>query len=119
MPKTAVQIPVCDICGAEVREGSQFCYNCGGSLMRKAAGEKTEVIPPEAIAPAPASTGKGDAGKEKPTDQRGARRRRPVDRGPVEVFWEPREGVSVSFVIASVFLLLIALILFVIAMWIK
>ena len=114
MPKTAVQTPACDICGADVREGSLFCYNCGGSL-KQAAIEKPEIPPP--AAPVPAAT--NGSGAKKPEDRAAARRRRNVERGPVEVIWEPREGISVPFVIAGIFLLVIALVLFVIAMWLK
>ena len=114
MPKTAVQTPVCDICGAEVRAGSLFCYNCGGSLDQD-VGEK--ISAPAEVALTPAAGNGLDNGKL--DSPRTARRRRKVDRGPVEVVWEPREGISVPFVLASVVLLLIAAVLFVIAMWLK
>jgi hypothetical protein len=115
MPKTAVQTPICDICGADVREGSLFCYNCGGSL-KQVAMEKPERLPEPVPAPSPRPNG---SGKPVAVEQRPPRRKRNIDRGPVQVVWEPREGISVVFVIACVFLLLIALVLFIAAMWLK
>lgn len=32
MAKTIVKKEICDACGAEVRPGSMFCYNCGGAV---------------------------------------------------------------------------------------
>ena len=32
MAETLVENQVCKACGAEVREGTLFCYNCGGKL---------------------------------------------------------------------------------------
>ncbi|HEY8560418.1 MAG TPA: zinc-ribbon domain-containing protein [Pyrinomonadaceae bacterium] len=44
MAKTLVEKKICDSCGAEVRPGSVFCYNCGGAvaadLPEQAAGDK-------------------------------------------------------------------------------
>jgi hypothetical protein len=32
MAKTLVEKKICDACGADVRAGSLFCYNCGGAV---------------------------------------------------------------------------------------
>ena len=32
MSKTLVEKKICDACGADVRPGSGFCYNCGGAV---------------------------------------------------------------------------------------
>lgn len=32
MAETLVETRICDACGADVRPGSMFCYNCGGSV---------------------------------------------------------------------------------------
>jgi hypothetical protein len=32
MAKTLVDKKICDACGADVRPGSLFCYNCGGAV---------------------------------------------------------------------------------------
>lgn len=36
MAKTIVKKEICDACGAEVRPGSLFCYNCGGAVAEEA-----------------------------------------------------------------------------------
>jgi hypothetical protein len=114
MPKTAVQTPICDICGAEVREGSLFCYNCGGSL-KKVAAEPAQT--PEVPVAPPAPT--NGASKPSAPSKREARKRKPIDRGPVEVVWAPREGISLIYVVAGVILLIIAVVLFIVAMLLK
>ena len=35
MAKTLVEKKICDACGADVRPGSLFCYNCGGAVSEK------------------------------------------------------------------------------------
>ncbi len=114
MPKTAVQTPICDLCGAEVREGSLFCYNCGGSLKKVSPAPAHAAEVPVAV-PAPTN------GVSKPAapNTREARKRKPIDRGPVEVVWAPREGISLIYVIAGVILLAIAVTLFIVAMLLK
>jgi len=32
MAETLVETKICDACGADVRPGSLFCYNCGGAV---------------------------------------------------------------------------------------
>jgi hypothetical protein len=114
MPKTAVQTPICDICGADVRAGSLFCYNCGGSLKQTAS--DVVQLPPVQPAVPPSKNG---VRKAAPADTREARQPRKVDRGPVEVVWEPREGLSWIYVTAGVVLLVIAIVLFVTAILLK
>ena len=42
MAKTIVENKVCEACGADVRPGSVFCYNCGGAVS-----DESPVPPPE------------------------------------------------------------------------
>lgn len=114
MPKTSVQTAVCDICGAEVRDGSLFCYNCGGSLAKR---EEAVPIPPPAepiVADrVPVTNGSATKVEEEPAKrkvERSDRRKvRASNREPAEIVWQPREGVSWAFVIASIFFVIIAL----------
>ena len=46
MVKPTAQKVVCESCGAEVREGSAFCYNCGTPV-------ELEPLPPAIIRPDP------------------------------------------------------------------
>lgn len=135
MSETAVQEEICDICGVEVRDGSQFCYNCGGSVSAKpskegasnstrtAAGSviETEVFADPTIDEGQKvvlpgsknglSTLKGSA--------RGERRpRKPVSRNK-EIFWEPKVGVPWAYVIATAIILAIVLFLFLAAEYLR
>ena len=116
MPKTAVQTAVCDICGAEVREGSVFCYNCGGSLIKS---EVPNPIPPPAepiIVAEPVTNG----GVTKQKVERPDRRRvRAANREPAEIVWEPRTGVSWVFVITSIVFVIVALAIVIGAMYVR
>lgn len=124
MPKTAVKIAVCDICGADVREGSVFCYNCGGSLTKAA---EPEPIPPPAetiVARAePTSNGLATKAGEVPAKPKGQasdrRKVRAWNREPVEIVWEPRDDVSWIFVIASILFVIVALALVIAAVYVR
>ena len=114
MSKTAVETPICDICGADVRAGSLFCYNCGGSLKQP----DYDVVPTPLVKPS-TSLRKNGVQKAAPPEKRVARQPRKIDRVAVEVVWEPREGVSLIYVTAGVLLLVIAIVLFVTAIILK
>ena len=124
MPKTAVDTAVCDICGAEIRDGSQFCYNCGGSLSKT---EEADPIPPPAepiiAVTEPVTNGsvtKIEAPPAKPATERSDRRRvRAANREPAEIVWEPRDGVSWTFVIVSVVFVILALAIVIAAVYVR
>ncbi|MEO5860063.1 MAG: zinc ribbon domain-containing protein [Pyrinomonadaceae bacterium] len=113
MPKTAVNTAVCDICGAEVRDGSVFCFNCGGSLTNL---DEPEPIPPPAepivARDEPPSNGAVTKHEQEPpkrkADRSDRRKVRALNREPAEIVWETRDGVSWAFVIASVIFVIIA-----------
>ena len=113
MPNAAVKTPVCDICGVETREGSDFCYNCGGSLKQAAA-----PVPAPA-APAVVAPTNGSAIVDSKEQPRGALRRKKPVRGPVEIVWEPRSGVSIGYIIGSIILIVIAIVLFAVSIFLK
>lgn len=107
MPEAVVETPICDICGAEVREGSQFCYNCGGSVSKpEDIGEIPVAVPkPEA---------KNGSARSTPakTDKTRRRNVRAANRQPVELVWQQRGGVGLPFVIGALVLFSIAAALF-------
>ena len=118
MPGTAVETPICDICGAEVRGGSQFCYNCGGSVGAEAPlAEKAQAYPSDQnghISESP------DYDRDRRRAERADRRRvRASNRKPVELEWEPRTGVSWPFVVGSIVFLLVAALLILAAFYIR
>jgi hypothetical protein len=124
MPKTAVQTAVCDICGADVRDGSVFCYNCGGSLAKA---DEPEPIPPPAkpvVAVAePVTNGAVTKVEDDPAKrrvERSERRRvRASNREPTEIVWEPRTGMSWVFVIVSIVFVIIVLAVVIAAVYVR
>ncbi len=42
MAETIIENQVCNACGADVREGALFCYNCGGNLASEIAVAKND-----------------------------------------------------------------------------
>ena len=121
MSKTAVQEAVCDICGAEVRDGSLFCYNCGGSVS-KADDIEPISAPSEPIVKPDDKPANGNATFDpaKSRSERLEKRRvRAANRQPVEVVWQPRDGVSWPFVIVSAVFVLIAIVLILAAFYLR
>jgi hypothetical protein len=124
MPKTAVETAVCDICGAEVRDGSVFCYNCGGSVVKA---EDTEPIPtpaePIVAVAEPVANGrvtKVETDSKQRQGERSERRKvRVANREPAEIVWQQREGMSWAFVITSVVFVIIALALAIAAVYVR
>lgn len=43
MAETILERPVCESCGADVREGTSFCYNCGKPVSADAVDAAPEV----------------------------------------------------------------------------
>lgn len=111
MPNTAVETAVCDICGAEVRDGSLFCYNCGGSVS-KADELGAILVPSEPIIVRDDKPANGNATYD-PVQRRAERtekrRVRAANRQPVEIVWQPRTGMSWPFVIVSLVFVLIVI----------
>jgi len=86
LPETAVHTARCPKCDAEVRDGSVFCYNCGGRVVGDDGIDQTIGTPPVAGA----SASKPAPGLRSARDIR--RRERISDRKPREVVWEAVNG---------------------------
>lgn len=126
MPKTAVETRVCDICGVGVREGSLFCYNCGGSVSKAHEVAEAEPVPrpaePVVAGEAPInghSRGTNYDPAKRKSERNDRRKVRASNRQPAEIVWEPRTGVSWAFVISAVVFLLIALVAVIAAYYMK
>jgi len=114
MPKTAVETAVCDICGAEVRDGSLFCYNCGGSLVKVsptgAAAQAETQVESEPVKANGHSHAEAVYDPAKQRAEKPSRRKvRAANRQPVEIVWEPRTGISLPFIIVSLVLFLLSI----------
>jgi hypothetical protein len=126
MSQTAVETSICDICGVGVRPGSEYCYNCGGSVGPKPENiEAVDVIVGTGLAEDGEAVSNGHSpdivtGPGLAKSERSSRQRtRASNRMPVEVVWEPRTGVSLAFIIGSSLFVLIALALFIAANYLR
>jgi hypothetical protein len=84
LSETVVKPVRCPKCDAEIRDGSAFCYNCGGRVVDENVTDEGPISSPtrpdETLSkPAP--------GLRTARDIR--RRERTVDRKPKKVVWEP------------------------------
>lgn len=109
MSQTAVNELICDVCGAEVRDGSMFCYNCGTSVTEPVGqGEVQTVVEPQTSESrsngSPIVKG-NDSLKQRPTEKIRSRKR-PVQHR--EVVWAERDGMSLGFVFTTVILVLLS-----------
>lgn len=112
MSETVVQTAVCEACGAEVRDESLFCYNCGERISEDiAVGEPLAEKPKALVQPGSRPPLKSAASLRK--------QRRAVSRQPVEVSWEQRTDSPAAFVITTIVLVVGALVLLVIALYLR
>lgn len=140
MPEIAVENPVCDACGADIRPGTRYCYNCGEVVAVKTGGEYQPIGTEEAREAdqktvrsdngsrgktneaAPLASAKPTIEENRPLKSAAAIRRRAkaFERKPIEVVWEEREkSPGVIFVVVTVLLLLFAIAVVVSAVFIR
>lgn len=130
---------LCAGCGAEIRGGSEFCYNCGekvgGDFNESMPAEtpsitrKREVMGAEDIIEAKVSESTTNI-RTKEVDSEtatgpGSKARRysrslsRSDRKPVEVVWRKKEGQGLGFLILSLVLALIVALTIGLAFYLK
>ena len=113
MSDTALQIAVCSSCGAEVRDQSLFCYNCGTKVIEDSpAAEVAEPVTPEPSAAPPARPPLKSAAELR-------KQRRALSRQPVEVSWETPSRSPIGFVITTIILTLAALVFLLLALYLR
>ena len=117
MAETAVEIATCSACGADVRNESVFCYNCGERVVADVPDEKPVESNPFAI------QGPSDEVAVARPPLRSAaslrKQRRASNRQPVEVSWEPTTRSSALFIITTIVLAAGALVLLVLALYLR
>lgn len=107
----------CAACGADVRPGSLFCYNCGGKVAVAKAEEKEKK---ELIVRAP----DGSAGLTPAPGLRSAaslrQRRSSFSREPKRIAWVPPSGTSDRrFVVVTILIFVFTLLLTAIAFYLR
>ena len=141
MPNAVIEKEVCKECGAEIREGTAFCYNCGARLgddwvppdpiRPLASNGVAETLPVEEKAigkpkiPVVDKTGRSEpmeiAAGRKLSDAANERRRaRTTVRSSTQYTWEPiDEPMSVTLLISAVLFVLISLLIVLMMVWWK
>ena len=120
---------LCEACGAEVREGADFCYNCGEAVSpeaieRSAAArldtEKTngakggvliDEIRSKDSAPEPRGRLRSAADIKRSTKR--------FEKKPVEMVWVEPSRPSPLFVLSAIVLSVLAVILLVLALYLR
>lgn len=122
MAETLVDNAVCGACGADVREESLFCYNCGASVQG-AVPEPAPIEPkpaqPVVDSSAPAESANPDARPPLRSAASLRKQRRASNRQPVEVSWQQPTGAPVGFIIATIVLSAGALVLLILALYLR
>lgn len=149
MPEILYETDTCKACGAKVRPGSHFCYNCGGSLAigQPAASAATaindvwlkgEIVEPvkrettklakpkraSAAATAPADTPVPKPGIQEEARLKSAaslrKRAKSYQRKTVEVFWEEHSRApNGRYFLASLILAVVVALILLAAMYLK
>jgi hypothetical protein len=104
MAQTAVKELICDLCGAEVRDGSLFCYNCGSAVSDESGSVETENRDSEV-----SSNGRAADPVLPKQSNRVRTRKRPIQNR--EVVWEGREDMSIGFVATTIVLVLVTVVI--------
>lgn len=124
--------PACSKCGAEIREGSLYCYGCGLPVAEMSAEaepasvkldvEPTRVAVEEPVADRVAELEKAHAAATAPPARSApGARPRPARPEPklVEVMWAEPQGSSVGFIVGSAIVILIAIVLVAAALYLR
>ena len=112
-----ITLNACPGCGAEVRLGSEFCYNCGGSLSTL---EKTAVSMNEV--PSSSENGRIKNGPgSRPAVEKVRRRTARIARAnePVQVVWKRDEGIGMSYILLSAAAAFLVIVLIAIAYYLR
>ena len=148
MAETIVENQICNACGVDVREGSLFCYNCGGAVASEIEVEKEdkkdkvsdvwlrenlvengkndqitnqseEFITLEKVDDKPIP--KPDIQAEANLKSAAAMRRKSAtfQKKQVEVVWEENDAPNASFIVVALILSLFAVAVFFLAIYLK
>ena len=128
MAETTVEKATCENCGADVREGTSFCYNCGTPVAEiETAETSANGTAPEVSTEAQAALDDladrlkvPEVTDEDKLAQAAAERRRARVRARRnEVVWEPAEGSGTLFVAVTLFISVATLVVVLLAVYWK
>lgn len=105
---------ICPACGAELRAGAAFCFNCGKSI------EELSAPPPPAEADAEAVVDVETAPlKVRPASQSPKRPQRLARKAAAIEWTAPEEGPGARFVLGAAAIGLLASLVFLVALYLK
>jgi uncharacterized Zn finger protein (UPF0148 family) len=119
MAEAVADKEVCQKCGAEVREGTVFCFACGGRVSTEEAPQKTNGSVTELNVESKAALDdlanklKGDAEAPENKFAKAAEERkkaRVTQRKAREFVWEPRDDAPIGLLIAVGIILIAAIV---------
>ncbi len=122
IPKPEALDRKCDICGAEIRLGSQFCYNCGSEIREVADEETAAETSVDVSAVAENAVSSETAGIEAPPKKSvrsSVRRHRPVKAKETTIRWEEPEGVGLGSIAVVALIVALAAVLIAVGFYIR
>ena len=122
MSETVIETAECVECGADIRDGSLFCYSCGKPVRRAEIISERNDDEPKAEEPTPDEPKMVEQAISRPPLKSAAslrKQRRAFNRQPVEVSWERRTGSPIAFVVATIVLVSAALVFLLLALYLR
>ena len=123
MAEIVAESLICTVCGADIRSGSLFCYNCGGTVSSTPVDEdiaSANEVPDAGAAKIQSIDQPQNGNLEKLKSAASLRKRSKVfNRAPAEYTWEKRTGPSPAFVIAAISLTVFTAILLFLAFYLR
>ena len=121
--ESSVVLPkACPGCKAEIRSGSEYCYNCGNKIGI-VDGHASEVVRgSDKTSSSTNGSLQNGPGVNPGADQRrrpGTRSRRPRSSEPVQVVWKREEDVGLRFLVFTIGAAVLAILLIGIAYYLK
>ena len=121
MAEIVAESLICNACGADIRDESQFCYNCGETIT-DLTDRRLQHSAPELVRPTENGS-ELQAVKTEPEKLRSAaslrKRQKIFNLSPAEYSWEKRTGPSPVFVIAAILLTIFAGVLLFLALYLR
>jgi len=117
--ETVLEKPVCAKCGAEVRDGTAYCYACGAAVVEMKVGEgDLDLDTTRQIETNGSEPSVEEPEEDKLSKAREERRKARVSqRKPVEYTWEPVDDTRWTVVAAIVITAFVAVIVAAVAYW--
>lgn len=122
IPKPEALDRKCDICGAEIRLGSQFCYNCGSEIREEAVEESAAETSDDVSADEEKAVSSETADVEEPPKKpvrSSVRRHRPVKAKETTIRWEEPEGVGLGSIAVVALIVALAAVLIAVGFYIR